>query len=99
MDMAGGRALSVRLLGPRRAFLDERVVDLGPPLQRALFSVLVVRPNQVVYSDELIDAVWGDAVPERADGSVHTYVAGLRRTLEPGRTRRSAGVILESRNA
>jgi DNA-binding SARP family transcriptional activator len=99
MDMAGGRSLSVRLLGPLRAFLDEREVDLGPPLQRALFSVLVLRPNQVVYSNELIDAVWGDAVPERADGSVHTYVAGLRRTLEPGRTRRSAGVILESRNA
>jgi DNA-binding SARP family transcriptional activator len=98
VDTAGGQGLFIRLLGPLRAFVDGREVALGPPLQRALFTVLAVRANQVVYSSELIDAVWGDEVPERPEGGVHTYIAGLRRALEPGRARRSPGRVLESRS-
>jgi len=92
----GQERLTVRLLGPLRAFIGEREVALGPPLQRALFAVLAVRRNQVVQSDELIDAIWGEDLPGRPEGGVHTYVAGLRRALEPGRPRRSPGRHLQS---
>lgn len=98
MDTASDQALFIRLLGPLQAFRDGREVALGPPLQRALFTVLALRSNQVVYSSELIDAIWGEDVPERPEGGVHTYIAGLRRVLEPERTRRSPGRIIESRN-
>ncbi|MBM9508161.1 AfsR/SARP family transcriptional regulator [Actinacidiphila acididurans] len=87
----GRPGLAVRLLGPVRAQLDLREVPLGPPLQRALFTVLAVRHDQVVGTTELIDAVWGEDLPGNPEGGVHTYVAGLRRALEPGRTRRSPG--------
>lgn len=98
MDGDDGRPLplSVRLLGPLRAFVGERELALGPPLQRALFAVLAVRAHRVVDSSELIDAVWGEELPGRPEGGVHTYVAGLRRALEPGRSRRSPGRYLES---
>jgi DNA-binding SARP family transcriptional activator len=88
--------LAVRLLGPLRAFVGEREVPLGPPQQRALFAVLAVRRGQVVTPGELIDAIWGEELPGRPEGGVHTYVAGLRRALEPGRPRRSPGRHLHS---
>lgn len=91
--------LSVRLLGPLRAFLGGRELALGPPLQRAVLAVLAVRRDQVVYSSELIDALWGDCLPGNPDGGVHTYIAGLRRIFEPERARRSPGRFLQSRDS
>jgi len=51
--------------------------------------VLATRANRVVSRGELVDAVWGDEPPASAEGGVYTYVAGLRRVLEPDRPRRS----------
>lgn len=84
------------MLGPLRAFAGEREIELGPPLQRALFAVLALRSNHVVYRAELIDALWGEELPNRPEGGVHTYVAGLRRAFEPGRGHRSPGRVIES---
>lgn len=96
VDDADAPALSVRVLGPLRARVGEREPDLGPPLQRALFAVLAVRANQVVSGSELIDAVWGEQLPGSPRGALYTYVAGLRRALEPGRAHRAPGRFLES---
>jgi DNA-binding SARP family transcriptional activator/Flp pilus assembly protein TadD len=49
--------------------------------------VLAVRANRVVSRPELIDAVWGTEPPASAEGGIYTYIAGLRRVLEPGRRR------------
>lgn len=87
------------MLGPLRAFAGEREIELGPPLQRALFAVLALRSNHVVYRAELIDALWGQELPNRPEGGVHTYVAGLRRAFEPGRGHRAPGRVIESRGS
>ncbi|MFI9387272.1 BTAD domain-containing putative transcriptional regulator [Kutzneria sp. NPDC052558] len=99
MADAAPDTLAVRLLGPPRATLDGHELPLGSPRQRALFAVLAMRANEVVYTEELIDSVWGEQLPGGPTGGVHTYVARLRRVLEPGRTRRSPGRILESHRA
>ncbi|MEU3460671.1 BTAD domain-containing putative transcriptional regulator [Streptomyces sp. NPDC006733] len=88
--------LSVRLLGPLRACVGAGEPPLGPPLQRAVFAVLAVRRDQVVYHGDLIDAVWGERLPRDPAGGLHTYVAGLRRVLEPLRPPRSPGRHLQS---
>ncbi|WP_345029137.1 AfsR/SARP family transcriptional regulator [Kutzneria kofuensis] len=77
--------LRIGLLGPVRAWLDDTEVPVGPPRQQALLAVLATNANQVISRSELIDAIWGTEPPASAVGSVHTYVAGLRRALEPAR--------------
>jgi DNA-binding SARP family transcriptional activator len=65
----------------------EEELELGQPRQLAVLGVLAIRANRVVSRAELIDAVWGDQPPVSAESGVYTYVAGLRRVLEPGRLR------------
>ena len=73
--------LTVELLGPLRALAGEREIDLGAPKQRAAFAVLALCANTAVSRGELVDRIWGEAIPTTAAGSLHTYVSGLRRAL------------------
>jgi DNA-binding SARP family transcriptional activator len=88
----GGAAvvpLRVGVLGPVTTWRDEHEVPAGQPRQLALLGVLATRANRVVSRSELVDAVWGDDPPATAEGGIYTYVAGLRRVLEPDRPLRS----------
>src|SRR5260370_14980450 len=58
--------------------------------------MLASRANRVVSRDQIIDGVWGGDSPACAANAVHTYVAGLRRVLEPGRTHRGQEELLVS---
>ncbi|HVT66442.1 MAG TPA: AfsR/SARP family transcriptional regulator, partial [Trebonia sp.] len=92
--------LRVGVLGPVTVWRDGREVTAGQPRQLAVLGVLASRANRVVSRDELVDAVWGDEPPASAESGIYTYVAGLRRVLEPDRpreaSRRAPGRVLVS---
>jgi DNA-binding SARP family transcriptional activator len=90
------RELRVELLGPVLARRDADERKLGAPRQRALFAVLASRPDRVVSREDLITAIWGQDPPPSADGSIYTYISGLRRALEPGRDNRAVSSVLLS---
>jgi DNA-binding SARP family transcriptional activator/predicted negative regulator of RcsB-dependent stress response len=95
----GGAAvmpLRVGVLGPVSAWRSAlegpgQELALGQPRQQAVLGMLAVRANRVVSRPELIDGVWGDQPPASAEGGIYTYIAGLRRILEPDRPPRDAG--------
>lgn len=74
-------SLRVDLLGPVRMSVDARPVALGSGLRLAAFAVLACAEGRAVTRGELVDALWGTRPPATADGSVYTYVSGLRRAL------------------
>jgi DNA-binding SARP family transcriptional activator/tetratricopeptide (TPR) repeat protein len=86
--------IRVEVLGPVRAWRGDVEIDLGAPRQRAVLAVLASNANRAVSRTELIDSLWGEHAPASAEGSVHTYVAGLRRALEPDRTNRAPSQVL-----
>lgn len=88
--------MRLELLGPLRIWSRDEEVVLGPPKQRAALGVLASRVNHVVSLERMVDAVWGDAAPQTAVNGIHTYVAGLRRALEPDRGPRESGGVLVS---
>jgi DNA-binding SARP family transcriptional activator len=92
----GGSTWWFEVLGALRASRDGQDVALGAPKQRVVFAVLVLGRNTVVGRDQIIDALWGEAAPSSAVNVVHTYVAGLRRALEPARASREQGDLLRS---
>ena len=86
--------LYVELLGAVRAWSRGRELPLGPPRQRAVLAILATRANHTVTRDQLVDGLWGERPPASAANGVHTYVAGLRRVLDPDRHLREAGRVL-----
>jgi DNA-binding SARP family transcriptional activator/DNA-binding CsgD family transcriptional regulator len=91
--------LRVEVLGPLRAWLGAEELVLGPARQRAVFAALAASEGHPVSRGELINAVWGDSAPASAEGSVHTYISGLRRRMDPERSRWSSGGVLLSEPA
>src|SRR5262249_28088406 len=47
-------------------------------------AALLLRPDQVVRRDELIDALWGEEPPDTARNTLQVYVSQLRKLLPEG---------------
>jgi len=71
------------VLGPLVVSDGEGPLPLGGPKQRVVLAHLVLGANQVVSSDRLIDAVWGEDLPEEPKSTLRVYVSRLRSALGP----------------
>ncbi|HKT02081.1 MAG TPA: BTAD domain-containing putative transcriptional regulator, partial [Rugosimonospora sp.] len=76
-------SLRIEVLGPVRVYRGPTAVDLGPAKQRAVFAALALHFGQSVSIEALLESVWGTEPPVSSRQLVHTYVARLRRILEP----------------
>ena len=56
-------------------------IPLGGPKQRAVLAHLVLRANQLVPAETLVDEIWGEEPPEKARNIIQTYVSHLRKAL------------------
>jgi len=75
------RRLEFGLLGPLEMSVDDALVPLGTPKQRAVLAMLVINRNRPVGIESLITAVWEDWPPSGARASIHSYVSNLRKLL------------------
>ncbi|MEW5990520.1 MAG: BTAD domain-containing putative transcriptional regulator [Chloroflexota bacterium] len=83
--------MDFRILG-RLEVLDEGG-DIAPrrPKQRALLGLLLLYRNELIATDRLIEALWGDEPPNTASKALHGHVSALRKLLGPGRIRTEPG--------
>lgn len=81
------------VLGPVSAWVDGDQVVLGGPRHRQLLARLVLAHGRVVPVGVLVDDLW-DVPPGGAVAAVRTFVAALRRALEPGRPPRTPPQVL-----
>jgi DNA-binding SARP family transcriptional activator len=77
-------AMEFRILGPLEVVDEGRSLPLGGGRQRALLASLLLRVNQVVASDQLLDEVWGETPPASGLRGVQVYVSALRKILGDG---------------
>ncbi|MEV6211188.1 BTAD domain-containing putative transcriptional regulator [Kitasatospora sp. NPDC051914] len=89
--------LTYQLLGPVRVFDGAVELDAGPAKQRAVLAVLLTADGRFLSRREIVRGVWGDRPPATAPQLVATYVARLRKTLEPDRSHRAGSTVLLSR--
>ena len=73
--------MEFRILGPLDVVEGGRSRDLGGHKQKALLAALLVRANEVVSQDTLIDDLWGGAPPATAAKTLQAYVSRLRKVL------------------
>ncbi|MFF3599550.1 AfsR/SARP family transcriptional regulator [Kitasatospora indigofera] len=83
------------LLGPVAAWdAAGTPVPLGAPRHREVLGRLLIARGRVVPVGRLVEDLWVDRPPAGAVGAVRTFVAALRRTLEPGRPPRQPSRLL-----
>jgi YVTN family beta-propeller protein len=77
--------MDFRILGSLEVYANERPLPLGGHQQRALLALLLLRANQAVPVDEIVEDLWGARPPASATKSVQALVSKLRKLLaEPG---------------
>src|SRR3954447_7691708 len=75
--------MDFRILGPLEIRQDGRALPCKGAKQRLLLATLLLRANEVVSSDRLMDALWGDNPPATAPKALQMHVSQLRRLLDP----------------
>ena len=77
--------MEFRLLG--RFEVEADGVDLTPPRRqhRALLALLLLHADEIVATDDCVEALWGEHPPETAQTALHGHVSALRKRLGPER--------------
>ncbi|MET7301349.1 BTAD domain-containing putative transcriptional regulator [Embleya sp. NPDC005575] len=87
------------LLGGIEARVGGALVDLGHTRQRCVLAVLLIEANRPVSIDRIVERIWGESFPQRAQGTLYSYLSRLRRrlaaTTEVRIARHSGGYLLE----
>ncbi len=73
--------LQFRILGPVEVENDDGLLELGAGRERSLLAVLLLHPNEIVATDTLLHALWGDEQPRRAVASLQNGISNLRKLL------------------
>lgn len=90
--MTAMAALKVNLLGPFRVWRDgARLPDDAWPTHKskALLKILLTERGHTVPAERLMDRLWPDLEPKKAQNNLWVTVSHLRRTLEPELTARA----------
>jgi DNA-binding SARP family transcriptional activator/ABC-type glycerol-3-phosphate transport system substrate-binding protein len=72
------------ILGALTVRRGSTTVGLGGRRQQLVLAGLLVRANETVATDRLIDLVWGESPPTTARKTLQVYVSRLRQTLGDG---------------
>jgi DNA-binding SARP family transcriptional activator/class 3 adenylate cyclase len=92
------RTMDFRLLGPLEAFSESGPLAVPAGKQGALLAVLLLNANRTLSREQIVDALWGESVPDSAAKMVQIHVSQLRKLLEEPRLHtRGAGYTLEIR--
>ncbi|MFF1925743.1 BTAD domain-containing putative transcriptional regulator [Streptomyces sp. NPDC058221] len=86
--------MRIDVLGAVQAWHDDgRPINLGGPRHREVLGRLVAAQGRMVTTDSLVDDLWAD-LPAGAVGALRTFVAALRRAIEPDRPPRTPPRVL-----
>src|SRR3954469_4569114 len=73
--------MDYRILGPLEVLAPDGPVPLGGAKQRAVLAMLLLRANEVVSTDSLIEGLWGEEPPQTAAKARQVHVSQLRKAL------------------
>jgi predicted ATPase/DNA-binding SARP family transcriptional activator len=80
----GGKAVEFGILGPLQVSMNGTTMEVKGPKQRALLILLLLHVNEVVSTDKIVDALWGEDVNGREAATLRVHIANLRAALQPG---------------
>ncbi|MFJ8109567.1 ATP-binding protein [Streptomyces sp. NPDC096132] len=88
--------VNIWVLGPLRVEVEGQAAHFGSRLTRAILAQLLISRGAYMPVDRIVQQLWQDAPPPRAQVSLQAYIAKLRRVLEPDRPPRAPARLLVS---
>ena len=86
--------MRIRLLGTLEVMADDgTVVSVNGAKLRTLLALLALDAGNVVAVDRLIDCLYGDELPQRADNALQLLVSKLRQALQGGAAGAAPAVV------
>jgi predicted ATPase/DNA-binding SARP family transcriptional activator len=76
-----GSVIEFRVLGPLEVLRDGEQVRIPGDKERALLASLVIHRGDVVSTDQLIDQLWGDDLPDNPANALQAIVSRVRKAL------------------
>jgi DNA-binding SARP family transcriptional activator len=73
--------LQFRILGPLEIADESGPIELRGQRQRRLLAVLLLRANEIVPTDSLLEALWGAKPPKTAETALQNGISELRKSL------------------
>lgn len=81
MSTVAGAVVRVDLLGPLQAWVTDDAVTANGAKLRAVVARLALADGRIVSVDDLLDAIWGEALPLTARNSLQHHIGVLRKSL------------------
>lgn len=75
--------LEFRVLGPVELLRDGSPVHLVGSTVLTVLTALLLRPNVIVPTEELIDDIWAAELPEHPRAALHNAVSRIRKIIGP----------------
>jgi DNA-binding SARP family transcriptional activator len=76
--------VELSVFGPVAASRRSGPLELTRAKERAALAALALFHGRAVSTDRLVDALWGDRPPARAEKALQTHIQRLRATFGPG---------------
>lgn len=70
------------IMGPLRIVNDHGGFSIRAKKMQVLLAVLLVRANHIVPASQLMEEIWGEDLPRRANAGIHVYVSQIRKFLQ-----------------
>ena len=74
--------MDFRILGPLEVIADGRSYSIGSGKQRALLAILLLRANEPVATDTLLELLWGNGRPRHPERRCRRTSPGSAKPLE-----------------
>jgi len=71
----------VDVLGPLRLIVDGHEIAVPGPKRRAVLTLLATSQGRVVSTDDMLDALWPEDLPDTAKATLQSHLSRLRRHL------------------
>jgi SARP family transcriptional regulator, regulator of embCAB operon len=75
------RQISIRLLGPMSAYLNNKPVTPSAAKQRQILALLALNAGRVVTVSTLFEELWGDYPPTSSLATLQNYILQLRNRM------------------
>jgi len=79
----GSTVLHIRMLGFFQVLRNQEILTWPTQKSKALFQILLVEPGRFVPTDQLVEYLWPDFPPRKAQNNLWVTISQLRRVLEP----------------